>query len=508
MPEKPIVTEIAVKNQQTSEYEYADIGSSADKITYDNSSSQLEGETVQVVIDEINTKIGNKSTVSVTPTLVSGTEIAGIAVDGVETKLYAPNGGGGGDTVSWTQLTQSGTKIAEIDINGTSTDVYAPTSGGGGASWTDVTGTLTAGQTEITLNNSAIHEDSTFDFYTSKFGINPTNVELTIQKIKVLRQELVTQESDLDVTVTANTNWSGYDPWKAFFSNSSSGCWIGSGGDPHWLQVEFNSATSIQEMDFVSSDSNRSHAISRVGYSNDGINFTECGILSSTMINNIGHCELDNDYEAKYFRIYFDGSYTYSYYPCMSQLEIYGYDEDPQEQKSITLTFDAQSTNIDVKVRITNDSEPEPPTEIDLTPRMTGYTSTAGTVSAVNSYNQNFLAWHSMASDTTYNANYNGGYWAGGSDSYLQFDFNNNVHITKVGFAAYLGGTFTLQSSTDGTTYTDVQDITITAQGNTTNPIKENTILTTPITSCNSIRLVGKTSNKNIGALHIYGWEV
>lgn len=222
--------------------------------------------------------------------------------------------------------------------------------GGGSASWVDVTGTLTAGQTSITLNDSSILESSTFDFYTSKFGVNPIDVELTVHKIKALRQELVTQESELDVSVTANSSWSGYEAWKAFLL--SGGAWIGDGGNPHWLQVEFDSIISIREMDFVSIDSSRSHPISRIGYSNDGVNFNECGILNSTMINDVGHCELDNDYEAKYFRIYFDGDYGLSSYPCMSQLEIYGYDEDPQRQKSITLTFEAQSENLNVKVRV------------------------------------------------------------------------------------------------------------------------------------------------------------
>ena len=254
----------------------------------------------------------------------------------------------GTEIIANPQETATGT-LTKLQIGD---DIYN-ISGGGSASWTDVTGTLTAGQTEITLNNSAIHEDSTFDFYTSKFGVNPSNVELTIQKIKTLRQELVTQESELDVTVTANTSWSGYEPWKAFLSNGSG--WVGGGGNPHWLQVEFDSVTSIREMDFISIDSSRSHAISRVEYSNNGVYFEECGILESTMINDVGHCELNNDYEAKYFRIYFDGSYGQSYYPCMSQLEIYGYDEDPQGQKSITLTFDALSTDLGDKVRVTNE---------------------------------------------------------------------------------------------------------------------------------------------------------
>lgn len=40
-------------------------------------------------------------------------------------------GGGGGDSVAWSQIVTTGTKIAQITINGTQTDVYAPNGGGG-----------------------------------------------------------------------------------------------------------------------------------------------------------------------------------------------------------------------------------------------------------------------------------------------------------------------------------------------------------------------------------------
>lgn len=52
------------------------------------------------------------------------------------------------------------------------------TGGGGGASWTDVTGTLTAGSTSITLYDSAITTSSTLDFYTDVFGVNPITVSV------------------------------------------------------------------------------------------------------------------------------------------------------------------------------------------------------------------------------------------------------------------------------------------------------------------------------------------
>lgn len=82
-------------------------------------------------------------------------------------------GGGGGSSVSWNQIVQSGTKIAEITINGTTTNVYAPTSGGG---YTEVTGTLTAGNTSVTLSDAAITTSSTIDVYTDTFGVNPTAI--------------------------------------------------------------------------------------------------------------------------------------------------------------------------------------------------------------------------------------------------------------------------------------------------------------------------------------------
>ena len=40
----------------------------------------------------------------------------------------------------------------------------------------ELTGTLTAGKTTITLTDSAITTDSKFDFYTSIYGVSPTNV--------------------------------------------------------------------------------------------------------------------------------------------------------------------------------------------------------------------------------------------------------------------------------------------------------------------------------------------
>ena len=78
--------------------------------------------------------------------------------------------------MSWSQIVSTGTKIAEITINGTTTNVYAPTSSGG---YTEVTGTLTAGNTSVTLSDASITTSSTIDVYTDTFGVNPTAISVS-----------------------------------------------------------------------------------------------------------------------------------------------------------------------------------------------------------------------------------------------------------------------------------------------------------------------------------------
>lgn len=91
--------------------------------------------------------------------------------------------GGGGSSVAWSQLIGTGAKIAEITINGVTTDVFAPVSGG--ATYTDVAGTLTAGQTTITLQDAAILPTSTVEIYTDVFGVNPTSVVVAAGSVTI-----------------------------------------------------------------------------------------------------------------------------------------------------------------------------------------------------------------------------------------------------------------------------------------------------------------------------------
>lgn len=50
---------------------------------------------------------------------------------------------------------------------------------------TVLTGTLTAGNTTLTISDASITTDSIFDFYTSVYGINPSAVSVSTGSIEL-----------------------------------------------------------------------------------------------------------------------------------------------------------------------------------------------------------------------------------------------------------------------------------------------------------------------------------
>ena len=65
--------------------------------------------------------------------------------------------------------------VSEAALTAIASDIKQAIAGKANA-YVEVTGTLTAGQTSITLSNAAITGSSTIDVYTDYFGINPTNI--------------------------------------------------------------------------------------------------------------------------------------------------------------------------------------------------------------------------------------------------------------------------------------------------------------------------------------------
>lgn len=70
--------------------------------------------------------------------------------------------------------------------------------GGGSAGWTDITGTLTAGQTEIVLTSDKITTNSTVFPWTNKFGVSPSNMVVANGSVTLT---FPVQTTDLDVMV-------------------------------------------------------------------------------------------------------------------------------------------------------------------------------------------------------------------------------------------------------------------------------------------------------------------
>lgn len=139
----------------------------------------------------------------------------------------------------------------------------------------------------------------------------------------------------------------------------------------------------------------------------------------------------------------------------------------------------------------------------DQTVRMTSNNSASGTVSATGSMG-GFQPWYAFATEETYDANQYGGYWATNIiNSYLQFDFANPIDLMGVGFACYSTVTWKILSSTDGTTYTEIQQITQTQEDTT--PTKIDYVLNSVISNCASVRFVYVSGTGGIGAVHLYG---
>lgn len=80
---------------------------------------------------------------------------------------------------------------------GISTQEVADLAGGGGG-YTEITGTLVAGATTLTLQNAAITSSATYDYYTSVFGVNPVAVVVTTGSMTLTFEA---QQTNIDVKV-------------------------------------------------------------------------------------------------------------------------------------------------------------------------------------------------------------------------------------------------------------------------------------------------------------------
>lgn len=210
--------------------------------------------------------------------------------------------------------------------------------GDGGDSYKEVTGILTAGDTEITLADSSITENSTFEPFTNKFGVNPTDMEFVADTETVL-QPLVTQESELLGTVTVASTFSDYSGWKAF---TSAGSWIGTGNIDQWLAYEFPTDVIVSAIQWNCDDTSRRGVVTSIQYSNDGTTWNDC-TLSTNERENV---EISSVNSAKHWRLFFAAPFSSWTEPMIKNLEFIAV------VNGIKLTFPVQSENLNVKVRV------------------------------------------------------------------------------------------------------------------------------------------------------------
>ena len=214
-------------------------------------------------------------------------------------------------------------------------DIYS-IAGGSSVSWKDITGTLTAGQTSISFTDSSISESSTFDFYTSKFGVNPTDVELVnsiYNFTEFMNGKIIVREHKTDTTDK-----------KLFF--------IGLEKDATDIDV-----TDTSLLEYLS-DITNDYKKASYSYSN-----------GTTRNGNIGFYNLGNGIKLRSWVIDWTQTLAGTFYGMIDlnetpssasstegQTNTYSDPYDVEGGYSVTLTFDEQSTDLDVKVRITNET--------------------------------------------------------------------------------------------------------------------------------------------------------
>ena len=132
---------------------------------------------------------GGGTTVTITPTLSTGTKIADYTLNGEGGALYAPDGG------SDVEANPSGTATDALTKLRVGNDIYSVDSG---ADYTEIIGTLDAGDTELILQDAAITTTATYDFFTDTFGVSPTEVEVETGQLTLTFDE---QEADVSVKV-------------------------------------------------------------------------------------------------------------------------------------------------------------------------------------------------------------------------------------------------------------------------------------------------------------------
>ena len=184
---------------------YNSAPSTATLLPYNNTDSGLSATTTKGAIDELADKKADKAKVPDNLQDLDNVSISS-ATNGQVLKYNGTDwvnaNESGGSTVSVTQIQTTGTKIATISVDSVDTDLYAPNSGGGASSLDDLT--------DVTITSPTTNQELAYDG--SGWENKTTRVELT----QIEYDNLIAQGTDLpdvDYYITdANGDGSQFQP--------------------------------------------------------------------------------------------------------------------------------------------------------------------------------------------------------------------------------------------------------------------------------------------------------
>ena len=227
--------------------------------------------------------------------------------------------------------------------------------------WKEISGVLTAGQTEIILSDDAITVNSTFEAFTDPIEVSHTDMVLVNES--TLINDILSSADDTKVTA------SSYDtaevvPWKAFdgIKGVSSGtytspyyAWLAGNADaPCWLQYHFATAKYIDEVKvYVYCNNGTYSGSAKIQGSNDGTSWTDISSAVSISAPYGEEIELDftcDSNQYSYVRLYSESAFTVygGASIFVGEMEIYG----RSSANGVKVIFPAQAENLNVKVRI------------------------------------------------------------------------------------------------------------------------------------------------------------
>ena len=255
-------------------------------------------------------------------------------------------GGGGGTTVVANPSGEATDDLTKVQIGSTIYDI--PSGGSSGGVGKILKGVLTAGQTSITFNHGSITTSSLIDYYTSIFGVNPTNASGSTGSVTLT---FAAQSSDMDVAIivfnedvieynliprmTSNTDNIGtasasyvYSYRYAYYGfttdgngslGSATSFWYNNAAN-NYLQYVFNVPKHISKIGFGSLEATSVNLTFKFQFTTDGTNWTD-GDTNTITSNDWTWYELSDTVDCLGFRIYCIGNIS-----TVSGVQAYGWE--------------------------------------------------------------------------------------------------------------------------------------------------------------------------------------